>query len=143
MSPIVNSAVGNHSKFWVSVSHAHYSLGDYKEAADAFRLGLGVEPRSSSLLSALANAEERQKESELSSDTQSTQSGPGSDGMAEMLRAMGGSGGGENPLSALANNPMMAQMAQQLAANGQMADLIQNPTVANLVGYLPSGQPFS
>ena len=135
--------------FHISVSHAHYSLGDYKEASASFQRGLDVEPGNPSLTSALNNAEVRLKESDPPSDTQSTQStqpgtGPGGmdlSGMADMLRGMGGGGpGGGNPdLAGLMNNPMMAQMAQQMMANGGLERLMQNPSVANMVGRFSFG----
>lgn len=133
----------------VSASHAHYSLGDYKEASVSFKRGLDIEPGNASLSSALTNAEVRLKESEPQSDdisTPSTQPGPGPGGMdfggiTDMLRGMsgggpgeGGGGGGMPDLSGLMNNPMMRQMAQQMMANGGLERLMQNPSVANMVG---------
>jgi small glutamine-rich tetratricopeptide repeat-containing protein alpha len=59
-------------------------------------------------------------------------------GMADMLRGMGGGGpggGGMPDLSGLLNNPMMAQMAQQMMTNGGLERLMQNPSVANMVGH--------
>ena len=65
--------------------------------------------------------------------------------MADMLRGLGGDGpGGDgNPLAGLLNNPMMMQMAQQMMAGGGMERLMQNPSVANMVGHSSSGGPFS
>lgn len=131
MSPAVSDILENHSRFPVSVSHAHYCLGDYKEAATSFKRGLRVEPESSSLTSALANAEARLNEAEPPSDTQTVPS------------AQPGEGGQTPDLSELLNNPMMRQMAQQLTANGGLEKLMQNPSVANMVGYLSSGRSSS
>ena len=68
-------------------------------------------------------------------------------GMADMLRGMGGGGpegeGGGGGLGGLLNNPMMMQMAQQMMANGGLERMMQNPTVANMVGHSPSRCPFS
>lgn len=61
-------------------------------------------------------------------------------GMAEMLQRMGGGGpgggeaGGAGGLAGMLNNPMMMQMAQQMMANGGLERLMQNPSVANMVG---------
>lgn len=68
-------------------------------------------------------------------------------GMADMLRGMtgggaGGGGGGAPDLGGLLNNPMMAQMAQQMMANGGLERLMQNPSVANMVGHLSPGYSF-
>ena len=117
----------------VSASHAHFSLGDYNEAAASFQRGLDIEPGNVSLTSALANAEARAKESEPPSDAQSTRSaepdvGPGGD--------LGGAGG----LAGMLNNPMMMQMAQQMMGNGGMERLMQNPAVANMVCHSSSGR---
>jgi len=61
-------------------------------------------------------------------------------GMAEMLQGMGGGGpggggAGGGGLSDLVNNPMMMQMAQQMMGNGGLERLMQNPSVANMVGH--------
>jgi len=58
-------------------------------------------------------------------------------GMTEMLRGMGGGGpGGEGgAIDGLLSNPMMMQMAQQMMANGGMERLMQNPSLANMVGH--------
>jgi hypothetical protein len=63
-------------------------------------------------------------------------------GMAKMLQSMTGEGG-ENGLSSLLGNPGMMKMVQQFMADGQMEQLMQNPSVANMVGHLPSRQSFS
>jgi small glutamine-rich tetratricopeptide repeat-containing protein alpha len=63
-------------------------------------------------------------------------------GMADILRGVtgGGPGGGGAPdLSGLLNNPMMAQMAQSMMANGGLERLMQNPSVANMVGHSSPG----
>ena len=57
-------------------------------------------------------------------------------GMADMLRGMGGGAGGLPDIAGLMNNPQMMAMAQQLAANGGLASLMQNPAVANMVRRL-------
>lgn len=60
----------------------------------------------------------------------------GMGGMADMLRGMGGLGGGGGgmpDLASMMNNPQMMAMAQQMAANGGIASLMQNPAVANMV----------
>ena len=70
--------------------------------------------------------------------------------MAEMLQGMGGGGpgggaggeGGAGGLAGMLNNPMMMQMAQQMMANGGMERLMQNPSVANMVGHSSSDDIF-
>ena len=67
-------------------------------------------------------------------------------GMAEMLQGMGGGGpggaGGAGGLAGMLNNPMMMQMAQQMMANGGLERLMQNPSVANMVGHSSSDDAF-
>jgi small glutamine-rich tetratricopeptide repeat-containing protein alpha len=54
--------------------------------------------------------------------------------MADMLRGMGGTSGGMPDIASMMNNPQLMAMAQQLAGNGGLANLMQNPAVANMVG---------
>jgi small glutamine-rich tetratricopeptide repeat-containing protein alpha len=58
--------------------------------------------------------------------------------MADMLRNFGGGGdaSGAGGMADMMNNPMMAEMAQQMLANGGMARLMQNPAIANMVCFL-------
>lgn len=60
--------------------------------------------------------------------------GPNLGSMADMLRGMGGAGGGMPDIASMMNNPQLMAMAQQMAANGGLASLMQNPAVANMVG---------
>ena len=53
-----------------------------------------------------------------------------------MMRNMGGTGGpggGMPDIASLMNNPQLMAMAQQMAANGGLANLMQNPRVADMV----------
>jgi small glutamine-rich tetratricopeptide repeat-containing protein alpha len=45
----------------------------------------------------------------------------------------GGPGGGMPDLGSLMNNPQLMAAAQQMAANGGLANLMQNPAIANMV----------
>lgn len=62
-------------------------------------------------------------------------SGPGAGlgGMADMLSSLGGGAGGMPDMAGLMNNPQLMAMAQQMAANGGLARLMQNPAVADMV----------
>lgn len=130
--------------------HAQYSLGDFKSAASAFERGLKLDPTNTSLKTGLQNAQTRivpdddeppplMSELNETSASRSPQGGAdaGSGGMADILSGLGGfgggSGGGMPDLASLMNNPQMMAMAQQLAANGGLASLMQNPSVANMV----------
>lgn len=50
-----------------------------------------------------------------------------------MLGNLGGAEGGMPNLASLMNNPRLMAMAQQLAANGGLEQLMQNPAVSNMV----------
>lgn len=130
------------------VSHAQYSLGDYKAAASAFERGLKLEPTNANLKSGLQNAKARITDSDPSDSrpaspprsAASPAAGAGAGaglgglgGMADMLRNMGGAGGGMPDLASIMSNPQLMAMAQQMAANGGLANLMQNPGVANMV----------
>jgi len=81
------------------VSHAQYSLSDFKAAASAFERGLKIEPSNASLKSGLQNARARVVENDevaertSPSEGQSAGAGAGLGGMADMLRNMGMAGG--------------------------------------------------
>ena len=125
------------------ISHAQYSLGDFKAAASAFGRGLEIDPSNASLKSGLQNARARTVDDDEDGERSSpsgiptTGAGGGLGGMADMLRNMGGGsgggGGGMPDLASLMNNPQLMAMAQQMAANGGLANLMQNPAVANMV----------
>lgn len=121
--------------------HAQYSLGNFQEAATAFRRGVQLDPSNASLKSGLKNAEARIVPGE--GDEPSLEAAVGGDpnvgaglgGIADMLGSLGGGGGGGGmpDLASMINNPMMMQMAQQMAANGGLERLMQNPALANMV----------
>lgn len=124
---------------FVSTRHAQYSLGDFKASSSAFERGLKLEPGNAGLKSGLQNAQVRAASDDTSSpDESSSQSPPapgaGLGGMADIMRNMGiGSGGGVPDLTSMMNNPQLMAMAQQMAANGGLANLMQNPAVAGMV----------
>jgi small glutamine-rich tetratricopeptide repeat-containing protein alpha len=131
--------------------HAQYSLGDFQAALSAFERGLKIDPTNASLKSGVQNAQARIVPDDegppplvaddglsATSSTRAPAAGaaPGMGGMADMLRGMGGLGGGGGgmpDIASLMNNPQMMAMAQQMAANGGLASLMQNPAVANMV----------
>ncbi len=75
--------------------------------------------------------------------TRSTDAGTGGlGGMADMFRNMGGGGGGMPDFANMMNNPQMMAMAQQMATNGGLANLMQNPALADMVCIYPLLQTF-
>lgn len=139
-------------------SHAQYSLGDYKAAADAFSRGLKYDADNAGLKSGLQNAQSRIVDDDDDDDgppplvpddgsvpppAASANPLAGMGGMADMLRGMGGGagggGGGMPDLASIMNNPQMMNMAQQMAANGGLENLMRNPAVANMMNRVQSG----
>lgn len=137
-------------KAYHRLGHAQYSLGDFAAAASAFRRGLDLDPSNASLTSGLQNAEARIVPDDdvngpppLVPDGSFPPSSPapaaGMGGMADMLRNMGGAGGGMPDIASLMNNPAMMSMAQQMMANGGLESLMQNPALANMMNRVQSG----
>ncbi|KAF8736030.1 hypothetical protein AX14_001032 [Amanita brunnescens Koide BX004] len=133
-------------KAYHRLGHAQYSLGDYRAAAEAFERGLKQDPTNAGLKAGLQNAQTRIAADASDVSSGSTTGTPGPDpqnmgAMADMLRNMGGAGrgGGMPDLASLMNNPQVMQMAQQLASNGGLASLMQNPAVSNMMNRVQSG----
>ncbi|KAF9072732.1 cytoplasmic protein [Rhodocollybia butyracea] len=122
-------------KAYHRLGHAQYSLGDYKAAADAFERGLKLDPTNAGLKSGLQNAKER-----ISEDDDEGPPPLVPDDARGSARAGGGGGGGGMPdLASMMNNPQMMAMAQQMMANGGLANLMGNPAVANMMNRVQSG----
>ncbi|KAJ3796433.1 putative stress-induced protein STI1 [Lentinula aff. detonsa] len=140
-------------KAYHRLGHAQYCLSDYKASADAFERGLKLDPSNVGLKSGLQNAKSRITDDDddgppplipddapVSTSTGSTASGlPDMGGMADMLRGMGGGGGGMPDLASLMNNPQMMAMAQQMMSNGGLSNLMQNPAVSDMMSRMQSG----
>jgi small glutamine-rich tetratricopeptide repeat-containing protein alpha len=95
--------------------YAHFALGQYEEAKDAFERGLALEPNNQAMKTALENAK-----SQLGPDappvppsrtppTEAVGSGASMPNLEEMMRNVGG-GGGMPDMAGMMNNPMMRQM---------------------------------
>jgi small glutamine-rich tetratricopeptide repeat-containing protein alpha len=115
-------------------------LGDFKASSSAFERGLKLEPGNAGLKSGFQNSQARIATDGTSSPDESSSApnpnpAAGFGGMADMMRNMGGmgSGGGMPDIASLMNNPQLMAMAQQMAANGGLANLMQNPSVADMV----------
>ncbi|KXN83637.1 Small glutamine-rich tetratricopeptide repeat-containing protein 2 [Leucoagaricus sp. SymC.cos] len=131
------------------LGHAQYSLGDFKAAAEAFEGGLKVDPSNLGLKSSLASAKAKiaseNDVSPRSTPAAGVDTGPGAGagglgGLADMFRNMGGDGGGGMPdIASLMNNPTVMSMIQQMAQSGGLDRLMQDPSVANMMNRVSSG----
>ncbi|KAJ6626864.1 hypothetical protein B0H10DRAFT_1996939 [Mycena sp. CBHHK59/15] len=142
-------------KAYHRLGHAQYSLADFRAAADAFERGLKLDPTNAGLKSGLENANARIVPDDdddgppsLVPDTGSSPSTLGAGGapggmggMADLLAGLGGGagGGGMPDIASMMNNPQMMAMAQQMATNGGLGNLMQNPAVANMMNRVQSG----
>lgn len=120
------------AKAYHRLGHAQYSLSDFRAAASAFERGLQIEPDNLNLQSGLENALKRSGPSDDNALSQnSTQNSSVSD--------RGPGGAGLPDLASFMNNPQMMAMAQQLMSNGGLANLMQNPAVANMMDRVRTG----
>lgn len=115
-------------------------MGDFKASTNAFERGLKLEPGNAGLKSGLQNSQARIASDDTPSPNESSSvpdpsRATGFGGMADMMRnlGMGSNGGGMPDMASLMNNPQLMAMAQQMAANGGLANLMQNPGVADMV----------
>ncbi|KAG6868552.1 hypothetical protein C0993_001248 [Termitomyces sp. T159_Od127] len=126
-------------KSYHRLGHAYWSLGDTDKAIEAYNRGLVQDPDNESLLQAVQAAKNRiAATSQPATSTRESNPDAAPADMASMLGGMGGGAGGLPDLAGLMNNPQMRAMAQQLASNGGLANLMQNPAVQNMVRF-----PFS
>ena len=148
----------SYAKGWSRLGAARYALGEWKSSVEAYEKALGVEESALSrkgLETAKRKLEESEKaggaapedlEPDVDDTAGSTRGGSapgGAGGMPDLSALAGmfggaggggrggsGGGGGMPDLAGLMNNPMMAQMAQNLMSNPeQMQGLMQNPQV--------------
>ncbi|EST07177.1 Tetratricopeptide TPR1 [Kalmanozyma brasiliensis GHG001] len=125
-------------KAYSRLGHALFSSGRYQEAVEAYQQGVEVDPTNevlkkglaaskeqvSSSSSSSANANPSASRDAVSSPTAGADAGAGAGGFPNF----GGGAGGMPDLAAMMNNPMIAQMAQNLMSNpDSLASLMNNP----------------
>lgn len=108
-------------------SHAHFSLGNYSDAIEAYESGLQLDPSNANMKTALSHAKTRLAETSKSDDAISAPegsrgpAGAGAGGMpdlsalAGLMGGMGGMGGGGGAggmpdLAAMMRNPALMNM---------------------------------
>lgn len=119
------------AKAYSRLGHGYFSSCQYEKAVEAYEKGLELEPENTTIRNSLATAKSKAKSSSGSAGNSSAASntprGP--------MPGMGGAGGMPD-LASLMNNPMMAQMAQSLMANGGLERMMQNPMVQQMMNNL-------
>ncbi|CAO1620154.1 unnamed protein product [Sympodiomycopsis kandeliae] len=138
-------------KAYSRLGHALFSSGKYEEAAEAYQQGLLVDPGNKLMQNGLdsANAQVAKSKASGPSDTDSSPAtrgagagagaGAGGPGGFGGFPGMGGGGGGMPDLASLMNNPMMAQMAQNMMSNGGLEQLMQNPMLRGMAERMGQG----
>ncbi|MBW0467641.1 hypothetical protein O181_007356 [Austropuccinia psidii MF-1] len=121
-------------KAYSRLGHGYFSSGQYEKAVEAYEKGLELEPDNDTIRKSLATARSKVKSSSSASGAQDLT--PGSNNSTrDSMPGLGGAGGMPD-LAGLMNNPMMAQMAQSLMANGGLERMMQNPMVQQMMSSL-------
>ncbi|KAF2019139.1 TPR-like protein [Aaosphaeria arxii CBS 175.79] len=139
-----------YSKAWSRLGLAKYVLGDAKGAMEAYKAGMDAEGGGSEVMRKGYETAKKRYEEEGGdvATAESTRSPPGAgaagmpdlSGLASMLGGGGGGGGGMPDFSAMMNNPMMRQMAQNLMSNPDaMNNLLSNPRIAEMAERFGGG----
>ena len=137
----------SYSKAWSRLGLAKFALGDTKGAMEAYRKGMDVESSggktpSEAMCRGFETAKRRLAEEEGEEDIGASDRGMGG-GMPDLgsLASMfGGGGGGMPDLAGLMNNPMIAQMAQNLMKNPDMlGKMMNNPKVKEMMDGVSGG----
>ncbi|KAJ1833032.1 Small glutamine-rich tetratricopeptide repeat-containing protein 2 [Coemansia sp. RSA 2711] len=119
-----------YSKGYSRLGLAHFGLGQYQEAADAYEKGLELDPTNKVMLASLESARSKlaaaspaERAAASPTDTQSAS----------------GSGAGGFDLGSLMNNPALMGMAQNMMANGGLERLMNNPELMNMARNFGGG----
>ncbi|KAI9796653.1 MAG: hypothetical protein M1825_006526 [Sarcosagium campestre] len=145
-----------YTKAWSRLGLARFALGDAKGSMEAYQKGIDYEGNggSEAMKKGFETARRKVNEDNAAGDamddvTASRSAGPGAgaggmpdlSGLASMLGGGGGGGGGGGPdLAGLMNNPMFANMAQNLMSNPQMMqNIMNNPKLRDVANSLGGG----
>ncbi|GAO46691.1 hypothetical protein G7K_0915-t1 [Saitoella complicata NRRL Y-17804] len=145
-----------YGKGWSRLGHAKFAAGDAKGAMEAYRRGVEVDPSSEVMKKGYETAKKRVEEDEAEASSSSSPAerstpaagagaGAGAGGMPDLsslMGALGGgsSGGGMPDLSSMMQNPMIAQMAQNMMQSGALDSLLSNPRMAQMASQFQNGQ---
>lgn len=143
----------NYSKAYSRLGLAHYALGNANASMDAYKKGLDIEgDKPSDAMKRGYETAKKRVEEELDagsapeadalaeSKDKSADAGAGSNPFAGGFPGMGGGAGGFPDLSALMNNPQIAQMAQNLMSNpSALNDIMSNPQLRQMAEGMKNG----
>ena len=128
------------AKAYSRLGHALFDAGRFQEAVEAYEKGVEVDPSNAVMKSGLETAKQHANKPDSKSPPSSGQlrdvaGGAGADPLAGMggFPGMGGGQGGMPDLASLMNNPMIAQMAQQMMGNGGIEQMMNNPMVQQMM----------
>ena len=60
--------------------------------------------------------------------------------LSSLMGSLGGGGAGAPNLASLMNNPMLMNMAQQMASSGAFNDIINNPRMREMAQQMMTGE---
>jgi len=140
-----------YTKAWSRLGLARFALGDAKGSMEAYKKGIEYEGNGGSDAMKKGYETAKRRVDELAADEPATteRSGAGAGGsggapslsdLAGMFGGGGAGGGGMPDFSSIMNNPMFANMAQNLMSNpDMMANLMNNPRLRQMADQLGSG----
>jgi small glutamine-rich tetratricopeptide repeat-containing protein alpha len=141
-----------YTKAWSRLGLARFALGDAKGSMEAYKKGIDFEGNGGSpaMKRGYETAKKRVEDEEASGITEddvgASPRGPaaGAGGMPDLsglTSMLGGGGGGGGPdLGALLNNPMFANMAQNLMSNpDMMSNIMNNPQLRQMADQFGGG----
>ncbi|CAF9905579.1 MAG: hypothetical protein GOMPHAMPRED_003270 [Gomphillus americanus] len=145
-----------YTKAWSRLGFARFALGDAKGSMEAYQKGIEYEGNggSDAMKKGFETAKKKVEEEgtaheDDASDEEETARGGGGGGgaggmpdLASLAGMLGGGRGGGGPdLSSIMNNPMFANMAQNLMSNpDMMSNLMNNPTLRDMASNYGSGR---
>lgn len=148
-----------YTKAWSRLGLARFALGDAKGAMEAYQKGIEYEGNggSEAMKKGFETAKRRVEELEAQNDAPAARGGAGGAGgmpdlssLASMFGGGGGAGagagagagggGGMPDFGSIMNNPMFAQMAQNLMSNpDMMSNLMNNPRLREMANQFQGG----
>ncbi|EDO65234.1 hypothetical protein GE21DRAFT_6291 [Neurospora crassa] len=150
-----------YTKAWSRLGLARFALGDAKGAMEAYQKGIEYEGNggSEAMKKGFETAKRRVEELEAQNDAPAARGGAGGAGGMPDLSSLasmfggggggagtgagagaGGGGGGMPDFGSIMNNPMFAQMAQNLMSNpDMMSNLMNNPRLREMANQFQGG----